>query len=818
MIQTLRYAVFDCCIFNVSGSETGTRYTSPRACGRLSAPMKALALALACLLLAGSCKRPNSEKEKPMSGIQLPGVAPHSVALSKELREAVAAKGPDYKPRTKHLAADGSAKFINRLAKEPSPYLQQHAHNPVNWYPWGDEAFDTARRLDLPVLLSIGYSTCHWCHVMEEESFEDIETARYMNENYIAIKVDREERPDVDSIYMSAVHAMGQSGGWPLNIWLTPDRRPFYGGTYFPPEEGRGRPAFVTVLTKLKEAFEGDRDRLLQTSQQIVQKIEQMTQPPPGTAVVPGSEVLDGAAEVYASRFDPINGGLQTGRRGTKFPSSLPVRFLLRYFRRSGDKRFLDMAVTTLDKMAAGGMYDQAGGGFHRYSTDPRWLVPHFEKMLYDNALLVSGYVEASQITGDKRHAQVVRHVLAYVARDMTTSEGAFFSATDADSIGPAGEREEGYYFTWTPDEVTALLGTDRGKLTNRYFGVTQRGNFEGRSILHVQRPLSEAAEALGLGLEDAELVIADARESLYKARQSRPAPLTDDKVLVAWNGLMISAYAQAARVLGNDEARNLDYLEIAGNAAAFILDKMRKDGRLLRSYQGGKAHLKAYVEDYSFFIAALLDLHQASGELRWLDEALALQKQLDAHYADERGGYFMTADDHEALLTREKPASDGAIPSGNSYAILNLLRLYQLTGDVAYRDRGESGLRAFGQALRQTPTGLSELLLAVDFHSDAVKQIVVVTPPGGDATAFEKIVAETYLPNHVYVQAEEGTRLEEIGKRVPLVSSKIAIADQVTAYVCEDTHCELPTGDPSTFRKQLAKVMPLHPPTVEAP
>ncbi len=780
--------------------------------------MKVLALALACLWLSGSCQRPSSEKNKVSSRIKLPGVEAHSAELSVELRAAIEAKGPDYKPRTKHLGPNGDAKFINRLAKEPSPYLLQHAHNPVNWYPWSDEAFAEARRLDLPVLLSIGYSTCHWCHVMEEESFEDVETARYINENYIAIKVDREERPDVDSIYMSAVHAMGQSGGWPLNIWLTPDRRPFYGGTYFPPEERQGRPAFVTVLTKLKAAFDGDRDRLLQRSQQIVQEVERRTQPPPGTAVVPGTEVLDSAAEGYASRFDPINGGLQTGRRGTKFPSSLPVRFLLRYYRRSGDKRFLEMAVVSLDKMAAGGMYDQAGGGFHRYSTDPRWLVPHFEKMLYDNALLVSSYIEASQLTGDARHAQVARHVLAYVVRDMTTPEGAFFSATDADSIGPAGEREEGYYFTWTPDEVTALLGSDRGKLTNRYFGVTQRGNFEGRSILHVTRPLSEVAEGFGLSLEDAEIVIADARESLYQARQSRPAPLTDDKVLVAWNGLMISAFAQAARVLGNDEARNLDYLQIAGKAADFILSNMRRQGRLLRSYQGGKAHLKAYVEDYSFFIAALLDLYEASGDLHWIDEALALQKQLDTHYADERGAYFMTADDHETLLTREKPATDGAMPSGNSYAILNLLRLYQLTGDASYREQGESGLRAFGQALRRTPTGLSELLLAVDFYSDAVKQIVVVTPPGGDAKAFKKIVAEVYLPNHVYVETEVGARQQDIAKRVPLVESKIAIADQVTAYVCEDTHCELPTGDPDTFRKQLAKVVPLHPPAPTAP
>lgn len=773
--------------------------------------MKVLALAVCALVVFASCQRPGDEKGKAaMTPIQLPGAQAHSSELSQELRAAVTAKGPDYKPRTRHLTPEGSAKFINRLAKQPSPYLQQHAHNPVNWYPWGPEAFEAAKRLDRPVLLSIGYSTCHWCHVMEEESFEDIETARYINENYIAIKVDREERPDVDSIYMSAVHAMGQSGGWPLNVWLTPDRRPFYGGTYFPPKEQQGRPAFVTVLTKLKEAFDNDRDKLLQSSQRIVQQVERMSQPPPGSADVPGSEVLSSAAELYAARFDSVHGGLQAGRRGSKFPSSMPVRFLLRYYRRSGDQRFLNMAILSLDKMAAGGMYDQAGGGFHRYSTDPRWLVPHFEKMLYDNALLVSAYLEAYQVSGEERHADVVRHVLAYVARDMSTKEGAFFSATDADSIGPEGEREEGYYFTWTPDEVTALLGSDRGKLVNQFFGVTQRGNFEGRSILHVRRPLAEMAEAAGLSLEEAELLIEEARESLYEARQARPAPLTDDKVLVAWNGLMISAYAQAARILGKDSKRDLDYLPIASRAASFILKEMRQEGRLLRSYQGGKAHLKAYVDDYAFLITGLLDLYTASGELRWLDEAIALQEQLDSHYADERGGYFMTADDHEALLTREKPASDGAIPSGNSYAILNLLRLYQLTSKEVYREQAAAGLRAFGQALRGNSMGLSELMMAVDFHSDAVKQIVLVAPPGGDTSRFKEILAKTYLPNHIFVEAEVGPGLTEIAKRVPLVASKIAIADKVTAYVCEDTHCELPTGDPDTFGKQIAKVQAL--------
>ncbi len=738
----------------------------------------------------------------------LPGAEPYSTELKATLAAALAAKGQDYKPRTRHLDAAGSAKYTNRLISQPSPYLGQHAHNPVNWYPWGPEAFEAAKRLDRPVLLSIGYSTCHWCHVMEEESFEDEATARYLNENFIAIKVDREERPDVDSIYMSALQVMGQSGGWPLNVWLTHDRRPFYGGTYFPPEGGRGgRPSFMTVLTKLKEAYDGDRERLLASSQEVVEQIERMAQPPAGTAVVPGSEVLDAAAQQVISRYDAVNGGLMADRRGTKFPSQTPIRFLLRYARRTGDAKYSDMAVDTLDAMAAGGMYDQAGGGFHRYSTDPKWLVPHFEKMLYDNALLVSAYVEAFLATGEERHAKVARHVLAYVARDMRTPEGAFFSATDADSIGPGGEREEGYYFTWTPEDLVGLLGADKAKLVSAYFGVTQRGNFEGRSILNVQGPLATYAAAQGISDDDAARIVAEARETLYLARGERPAPHTDDKVLVAWNGLMISAFAQAARALGPDREREVDYLAIGEACANYILGNMREEGRLLRSSQGGKAHLRAYVDDYAFFIAGLLDLYMASGTSRWLEAAIELQGHLDAHYGDERGGYFMTADDHEALLTREKPSSDGAIPSGNSMAILNLLTLHQLTGKNEYQERADAGLRAFGEALRSSPIGLSEMLLAVDYRSDAVKQVVIVAPEGGDSRSFREIAGKAWAPNQVFVATTEGAALDALSSLVPLVEEKIAIAGQVTAYVCEDTQCDLPTGDPDVFRKQLAKV-----------
>ncbi len=745
-----------------------------------------------------------------VASASLPGAEPYSAALVSKLAAAVAAKGEGYEPRTRHRKPDGAALYTNRLIMQPSPYLGQHAHNPVNWYPWGAEAFEAAKRLDRPVLLSIGYSTCHWCHVMEEESFEDVATARYINENYIAIKVDREERPDVDSIYMSALHAMGQSGGWPLNVWLTPDRKPFYGGTYFPPEERGRRPAFTTVLSKLKDAFDGDRSTLLANSENIAAEVSRMTQPPAGTAVVPGSEVLDAAAAAVVSRFDAGFGGLRADRRGSKFPSQTPIRFLLRYARRSGDAKYSDMAIATLDAMAAGGMYDQAAGGFHRYSTDPRWLVPHFEKMLYDNALLVSAYVEAFLATGDSRHAEVARHVLAYVAREMRNDEGAFYSATDADSVGPEGEREEGYYFTWTPDEIEELFGADQAKLVTRYFGVSRRGNFEGRSILHVKGPVKPHADALGISEADAEAIIRDARETLYRARQKRPAPHTDDKALVAWNGLMISAFAQAARALGPDEERSLDYLELGAAAAKYILEHMREDGRLQRSSQAGVAHLNAYLDDYAFFIAALLDLYSASADVHWLDEARALQHELHTHYADEAGGYFMTANDHEELLTREKPASDGAVPSGNSYAILNALRLYQLTGAQTYLERADAGLRAFGEVLRSRPLELSEMLLAVDFRSDAAKQVVLVGPQGGDLSVMRAVASQAWLPNHVYVETSEGAALEALAAKLPLVGSKLAIDGNVTAYVCEDSQCALPTSDPEVFREQLGKVRPL--------
>ncbi|MCZ6777606.1 MAG: thioredoxin domain-containing protein [Acidobacteria bacterium] len=704
------------------------------------------------------------------------------------------------------MRTDGWARFTNRLFLSSSPYLLQHAHNPVNWYPWGKEAFDTARRLERPVLLSVGYSTCHWCHVMEEESFEDVEIARFMNENYIAIKVDREERPDVDSIYMSAVQAMTGRGGWPMTVWLTPSRLPFYGGTYFPTRDGdRGvGTGFLTLLRRMKEIYHSQPERVSETAIRTTQKIQERLEGGGSAGDLPSAKVLRAAAGNYQRHFDAVNGGL----RGTrKFPSSLPIRFLLRYHRRAGDRKSLEMAALTLDKMAAGGMYDHVGGGFHRYSTDARWLVPHFEKMLYDNALLVLAYLEGYQVTGEERFARVAREILRYVKRDMTSPEGAFYSATDADSLTPSGRREEGYFFTWTPSEIASALGEEQARVVSAYYGVTERGNLDGRSILHVPKPPAEVARDLKIDLKTLREIVDASREMLYQVRSRRPAPLRDEKILTAWNGLMISAYARAALVLGEDR-----YTQVAARAADFVLHNLRRDGRLLRSFKDGRAMHNAYLDDYAFLSAGLLDLFETTGERRWLEEAVALDRVTETHYEDaEHGGFFMTSKDHEKLLAREKPAYDGAEPSGNSVAILNLLRLYELTTQERYRLRAERALRAFHDTLERAPTALSEMLLAVDFHLDTPKEIIIVT--GGPREEAEPLLARfrrVFLPNRVLVVVAESEDLQSLARLVPLVSYKVAQHGKPTAYVCERRVCDLPTSDPRVFEQQIRKVEPL--------
>ncbi len=763
-------------------------------------------IVMVAALMSIGCETAAAVSELPEN--TLPGAEAHPAALQLRLGAAWQNRTDDYEPRTRHLNPDGTPVFTNRLFLEASPYLRQHAHNPVNWYPWGDDAFEIARRRGRPIFLSIGYSTCHWCHVMERESFEDEEIAAYLNAHYVAIKVDREERPDIDSIYMRAVQMLNQGrGGWPMSVWLTPAREPFFGGTYFPPRDGdRGaRIGFLTLLQRLEEAYETKPDQVRASSGQIAEAIRESLTPESGDGL-PGPDVLHAAMRHFSANFDAEHGGLASA---PKFPSSLPVRLLLRYHRRTGNARFLDMARLTLERMAAGGMHDQVGGGFHRYSTDRRWLVPHFEKMLYDNALLTIAYIEGFQATGRGEFARVARDTLRYLERDMSSPEGGFYSATDADSPTPSGDREEGWFFTWTPAELEAALGSTRATAISSYYNVTPGGNFEGRSILNTPRSLAVVAKELGTQAAALEALVRESRETLYQVRAKRPPPLRDDKILTAWNGLAISAFARAAIAFGEPS-----YAQRAERAALFVLGRLRDDGRLTRSFIDGQVREAAVLDDYAMMISGLLDLHEASGEPRWLREIIALDAVLERDFEDrERGGFFQTSHDHERLIAREKPGYDGAEPSGNSVHALNLLRLAELTGEDAYRARADATLAAFGGTLAQAPAALSEALLALDFRFDTPKEIFIVTASSrSEAEPFLERLRLLFVPNRVLGVATQGADLDVQAELIPLLDGKIAREGSATAYVCERGVCKLPTLDPAVFARQVAVVDSLKP------
>jgi uncharacterized protein YyaL (SSP411 family) len=736
-----------------------------------------------------------------------PGAGPgadHDQALSVVLVEALAHKGAVYVPRTRHLHAPGHPRFVNRLIRETSPYLLQHAHNPVNWYPWGSEAFDEARRLGRPVFLSIGYSTCHWCHVMEEESFEDEEIAGALNQNFIAIKLDREERPDIDAIYMAAVQALTGAGGWPMSVFLTPDREPFFGGTYFPPRDGaRGaRMGFLTLLTQLAQTYSQDRTRVDRASASLVAAIREQMEGVEAAArakassagiPVPDCAPIETAITTYRRLFDAVHGGL---RRAPKFPSNIPVRLLLRAYKRTGDPELLAMCTLTLEKMAAGGMYDQIGGGFHRYSTDAQWLVPHFEKMLYDNALLVPAYAEAFQVTGRGDFARVVRETLDYLLREMTSQVGGFFSATDADSKGPDGKAEEGLFFVWSRAEVQSLLGSDADRFC-AYYGITEAGNFEGHNIPNVARP-DEAEHA----------ALAEARRTLYEARAKRPLPLLDDKILAAWNGLAISAMAFGGRVLHEER-----YLAAARNAADFVLTKMRREGRIVRTWKDGVIKTVGFLEDQAFVVQGLLDLWEATFEARWLDEALAIATAQEGAFADvDNGGWFMTSRDGETLIAREKPQYDGAEPSGTSVAWRNALRLAALTGDATWETIATRAFASVASVVTNNPLGLSEGLLALDWMTDVAREIVIVLPAGVALTAARPLLNEVeraFVPSRVLITVREGDGAAALRA---LTQDRGAINGLATAYVCVQGRCELPVTDPAALQRLLTTNSPTTP------
>ncbi|HZZ83081.1 MAG TPA: thioredoxin domain-containing protein [Anaeromyxobacteraceae bacterium] len=713
----------------------------------------------------------------------LPGAAPFPPELRERLEAALRELGPDYRPRARHLDPAGRPCFSNRLLLESSPYLLQHAHNPVSWRGWGDAPFEDARASGRPVFLSVGYSTCHWCHVMEEESFEDLEVAEALNRDFVCVKVDREERPDVDAVYMAAVQALQGAGGWPMSVWLTPDREPFFGGTYFPARDGdrAGARGLLSILREVAALYARDPSRIGRARESLTAVVREALQaaPPPALAL-PGPGVIERAVSLCQGAFDPVNGGL---RGAPKFPSSLPVRLLLRHHARTGDPDSLRMAELTLTGLASGGIYDQLGGGFHRYSTDSRWLVPHFEKMLYDNALLAVAYAEGHQATQSQLFARVARETCDYLVRELRLPSGGFASATDADSEG-----EEGRFFVWTARELRARLGPEAERFMVHH-GATEEGNFEGRNVLHVPRPDETEHAAL-----------AGARARLLAARAERPPPLTDDKVLAGWNGLALSALAICGRVLAEPR-----WLEAAERAADFLLAALRPEGRLLRTWRAGRASVPGTLDDHAFLAQGLLDLHEATFAPRWLEEAAALCREL-RRFADPRGGWFATSDDAERLIAREKPSRDGAEPSGASVAAHVLLRLAALTSQAGLREEAERALRAAAPVLEEHPLSMTEMLLALDFALAPVRELVLVWPAAAPPPApLLSELGRHYLPHAVRTGAAEGAPLERLARVAAVATDRACVGGRATVYVCRGGACQLPVTDAEGLRALLA-------------
>ncbi|BBL79873.1 thioredoxin domain-containing protein [Rubrobacter xylanophilus] len=680
--------------------------------------------------------------------------------------------------------------MANRLANETSPYLLQHKDNPVDWYPWGEEAFQRARREDKPILLSVGYSSCHWCHVMERESFEDEETARIMNEHFVNVKVDREERPDIDSIYMSALQAMTRSGGWPMTVFLTPEGVPFYAGTYFPPEPRGGMPSFRQVLLTLADAYRNRREEVLRSAESVRRFLEASTDAGMSRGAL-REELLDGAAAALLGELDRRFGGFG---EAPKFPQPMSLEVLLRHHRRTGDAEALSGVELTLRAMARGGIYDQLGGGFHRYAVDWRWLVPHFEKMLYDNALLSRLYLEAYQVTGNGFYRRIAEETLDYVTREMRSPEGGFYSAEDADSEG-----EEGKFYVWTPRELREVLGEEDASLAAAYWGVTERGNFEGRNILHVPREPEEVAREFGLPVEELGRRIHSVRRRLLEARARRVRPGRDEKVLAAWNGLMLRSFAFAARVL-----RREDYLDVARGNAAFLLEKLLTgEGRLLRSYRDGRARVGGYLEDYAMVADGLLALYEATFEARWLHAAVSLTEAMNELFWDgEREAFFDVPADHEELVTRPRDVYDNATPSGTSVAVDVLLRLGLLLGREDYRRRAEAALEGLSGLVERAPAAFGRLLGALDFHLGRPREVVIVGRPGApDTRALVDALYSVYLPNRVIAG---GAGDGEEAALIPLLEGRTMLDGRATAYVCEGYVCKSPTTEPAELVRQL--------------
>jgi len=700
-------------------------------------------------------------------------------------------------------------KVLNRLIKEKSPYLLQHADNPVDWYPWGEEAFNKSKKEDKPIFLSIGYSTCHWCHVMEEESFTNAEIAKILNEHFISIKVDREERPDIDNIYMKAVIALTGSGGWPLTVFLTPDKKPFFGGTYFPPEDKYGRAGLKRILIVIAEAWKNNREKILQSSEALTEILQKEMTSSSKSIFSLSEETLEEAYNQYLNNFDINYGGFGVA---PKFPMGHSISFLLRYWKRTKDNKALEMAEKTLTQMAKGGIYDHLGGGFHRYSTDAQWKVPHFEKMLYDQAILTKAYLEAFQATEKEEYAKVAEETLEYVLREMSSPEGGFYSAEDADSLNPdnPNEKQEGAYYLWKYEQIISILGKEYGEIFNYHYGIVPKGNisslfpkeFEMKNILYIAHDLEDTARHFKKPLEKIRKIIVSSKEKLLKVRSQRKKPFLDDKILVNWNGLMISAFAMGSKILGEDR-----YCEVAEKAAAFILSNLlQKSGRLFHRYRDGEAAIDGNIEDYAFFSLGLFDLYECTFNIRYLKEAInLLNKMLELFWDKNEGGFFFTSNDSEELIASQKEIYDGAIPSANSIAALNLFRIARLTMNKEFANKGESLLKTFTKQILQNPMAYSQLLIALDFLLGPSKEIVI----SGNKNALEtkqmlSLIYKKFIPNKVIAFRPDSEEAKDIISLIPFIKNQTPIEGKTTAYVCENYNCKFPTNNIKDLEKLL--------------
>ena len=679
----------------------------------------------------------------------------------------------------------------NRLAGEKSPYLLQHAENPVEWYPWGEEAFLKASREDKPIFLSIGYATCHWCHVMEHESFEDEEVAGLLNRSFVPIKVDREERPDIDQVYMTVCQATTGGGGWPLSIFMGPDRKPFFAGTYFPKRSRMGMPGLMEIAGKIAELWAGGREQLDRISEEITRAIEPKR--PERVNQLPGPELMERTWRELARSFDPVWGGFGGA---PKFPNPHNLNFLMRWHNRNPGSNAFQMVEKTLFSMRFGGIFDQIGFGFHRYSVDEKWLVPHFEKMLYDQALLALSFTDAFLATGEERYAKVVREIFEYVTREMQSPEGGFYCAQDADSEG-----KEGIFFTWTPAQVTDIIGKDAGDIFCRAYGITPVGNFEeGMSIPHIEKPFEYLAREMNMGLPELEKILEDGRKKLLEAREKRVHPLKDDKILVAWNGLMIAALARGSQALGE-----MSYARAAAGAADFILQKMQTpNGRLYRRYRQGELANPGYADDYAFLIWGLLDLYETIFDVRYLSEAARLQEDMSGIFGDPEGGYYYTGKDSEEMILREKAIYDAALPSSNSVAAMNLLRLGRMTGNPEFEQQADLLIRSFSKQVAVLPVAFTHFMQTLDFVLGPAREILIAGDISSSATK-EMIdtVHRLYCPNRVLVLKESGKRGEALSEIAPF-TAPITSGGGPAAYICENFSCRNPVGSASELESML--------------